>query len=216
MNCCPCGDVNNAVPQTEVNVERRHRFPRQAHNRPLYPSQSRDESVYRGFEDDLEIVYQFADDVIDFRGIQGVRTNRDLVMGNLAVRYQGERIDPDETERRIRRSEGGKIVDAGENVDGERVYIDGAIGGNIACMINHHCDAARVNVEMRKFDNNGEPEIHVMVIKPIMAGSDLFFENRGSVSRLAPDAVGVVRTFRCFCKGFDPITKYPICERLML
>jgi len=219
MNCCPCGNDENAVvpPIEGQNVERRYRFPREAHHRPLHPVHHREEDVYRGFEEDLEVVYnQFADDFIDFPGIRGVRTKRDLVVGNLAVRYEGEKINSIEVERRILRSEGGMVVDAGYNEEGERVYIDGAVGGNIACLINHHCNPSRVNVELRKVDNYGEPEVHFMVIKPIPAGTDLYFDNRGSVACLPLNSGDVVRTVQCLCKGFESIERIPICARRML
>ena len=219
MNCYPCGSDEDAVvpPVNEDSIQRRHRFPRDAHNRPLHPIQPPEIIDYRGFEDDLIVVHnQFAVSFNDFPGIRGVQTTRDLQVGNLAVRYEGERIDSQEVEHRILQSRGGMIVDAGENEDGERVYIDGAVNGNIASLINHHCNPNIVNVELRKVDNFGQPEIHVMVIKPIAANSDLYFNNRGSVTCLPIESAAVVRTVQCLCKGLESIEVIPICGRRML
>jgi len=94
----------------------------------------------------------------------------------------------------------------------EDVYIDGSIGGNISRLINHHCDNAHVNVRLTRTDN-GLHGLDFIVCKMIPIGGDLYFNNGNAMEEgMIPEQY----IHRCFCKGFDPITRLPICTKIML
>jgi hypothetical protein len=191
------------------------RFPRAAHNVPQYPPET-ESVVYEGAIEALyETQNQFADSSIGFQGIRGVKTCITLIPGNTAARYVGEHIDGNEAHHRNINGEGGMIAFSRsytQTENNEDVFIDGAIGGNISRLINHHCDNNHVNVKLTRTEN-GLHGLDFIVCKKIPIGGDLYFNNGNAMEEgMIPEEY----IHRCFCKGFDPITHLPICTKMML
>jgi hypothetical protein len=213
MSCCySCFDPSNVSNDPLLDSSRRAQFPRRAHNYNRYPPPLRDED-YQGYEADLfEVPDQLAHPITGYGGMRGVKTHCALHVGAIAARYIGEPINADVAHARNENGLGGMIAFAGQDEQGFDVYIDGAVGGNISRLINHHCNDEMVNIRLVKNYFNGVNCIDVMVCKYIPPEGDLFFNNRSTiVEGMVPEAV----LHRCFCKGFD-LNGNPICTRVML
>ena len=136
MDSCGCFNPDSVVAP--------FRHPRTAHHNPLVPRETNPTPIYEGYINDLYVVpNQFACEDIGYGGMRGVKTNVAIGKGSVVVRYIGEFIGPTEAHRRNITGFGGKIALARSHTETRNhqdLYIDGENGGNISCLINHHCD----------------------------------------------------------------------------
>ena len=93
---------------------------------------------------------------------QGLFAEQNIKQGTKIIRYIGEKITHEESERRLA---AGNVYIIGLN---ERYAIDGDIPNNTARFINHSCDP---NCHTEQFGNT----IWLVAIKDIRAGEELTY-----------------------------------------
>jgi SET domain-containing protein len=93
---------------------------------------------------------------------QGLFAGQDIQQGTKIIRYIGEKITQEESDRRLA---AGNVYIFGLD---ERYSIDGSTPKNTARFINHSCDP---NCHTEQFGNT----IWIMAIKDIQAGEELTY-----------------------------------------
>lgn len=119
----------------------------------------------------------------------GLRTEQDLVEGDLVCEYIGEIIDEEECQSRLIKQEKSGTesfyILALEN----GLYIDARLKASVARFANHSCDP---NCTVQKWNVNGVMKIGIFARHEIKSGDELTFDYQ-------LDAMGRSKMKRCYC-----------------
>jgi SET domain-containing protein len=105
---------------------------------------------------------------------QGLFAGQDIQQGTKIIRYIGEKITQEESERRLA---AGNVYIFGLN---ERYSIDGDTPKNTARFINHSCEP---NCHTEQFDNT----IWIVAINDIVAGEELTYNYEYAIDDEPPE-----------------------------
>jgi len=105
---------------------------------------------------------------------QGLFAEQEIKQGTKIIRYVGEKITQEETDRRLAV---GNVYIFGLN---ERYSIDGSAPKNTARFINHSCDP---NCHTEQFGNT----IWIVAIRDIAAGEELTYNYEYSIDDEPPE-----------------------------
>ena len=123
----------------------------------------------------------------------GAFATQKIRKGTRLVEYAGERISPEEADRRY---ENGKSGDARVlifQVD-KRTIVDAGVGGNEAQYINHSCDPNCESVIKSK-------RVYIEAIRTIQIGEELTYDY--SLTRDDTDGADVESEYVCHCGRAD-------------
>ena len=122
------------------------------------------------------------------QGLGGFATRR-IRKGTRIIEYIGERISPDEADRRYNDDESDHPLVLLFTVD-KRTIIDAGVGGNDARFINHSCDPNCETVTERR-------HVYIEAIKDISAGEELTYDY--NLTRDGLDDDDVEERYACHC-----------------
>lgn len=128
----------------------------------------------------------------------GAFATRRIRKGARIIEYQGERISPDEGDRRYANADPHSIILL--FTVNKRVTIDAGVGGNDARFINHSCDPNCETVDE-------DAHIYIEAIRTIQPGEELLYDYH--LTRDEGDGARAEAEYACKCGS-------PNCRGTML